>query len=561
MLTTLTTLFTLVVAVAEAHSSHSHGCNCSAPIAPPATQLISNGIRALGGQSALANLSGVIYDSGGIYRSATLMQNYKLLESDRYITIAGNQNVSFSFSDGVLRQRIDRNFQRSDYWYFSQPTAAPAKFSLVMQSGDDGYACFIEGNNNVFISPDQTSGYTAGVLADYLLLQAQKLSPKLLLDIQSHNATSRIVTLESGVKLPAVYDQTLGIAVIFDTATNLPYIIRSFENHAIFGLSTSDLELSNYTTVNGIQFPQKFSTIYNGKAVLEETTLTQITTNPLYSSTFFDGLPETESTTPKEMPAPVPGYSHAEIGEYYMNTIWSGEYAGTLENISVTHPVADLPGLHLISFLDAPNLEQAVLEFDDGVLVMESPPHQTDLVIRWVNETLKKPITHLWPSHHHHDHNYGASEYVKLGAKLIVPEVSASYWKQIPGAKLVTFNDKKPYIHRDSSMQARFLWSPEAAHAVDWTYSIVSKACPSANNSIVAYVADAWSTSLPIDDKLARTWVDQAVGDGLSKNALVIPAHGSPAPFTQLIDFLGYQYPNITTTDWKAGGRLCAGRY
>lgn len=138
--------------------------------------------------------------------------------------------------------------------------------------------------------------------------------------------------------------------------------------------------------------------IYNNKSILEDTTVSKITVNPDYPSGFFDGLPESESSTPRVAPAKLPGYSAAEIGEYYTNTIWTGPYQGTFNNITVTKPALDLPGLYRISFEDAPGLEQIVLEFEEDVIVMESPPHQTDLVIRWVNETIKKPISHLWVS-------------------------------------------------------------------------------------------------------------------------------------------------------------------
>ena len=41
------------------------------------------------------------------------MQNYNLLETDRYVAISGNQNVSLTFQNGDLRQRVDRSWQRS----------------------------------------------------------------------------------------------------------------------------------------------------------------------------------------------------------------------------------------------------------------------------------------------------------------------------------------------------------------------------------------------------------------------------------------------------------------
>lgn len=75
--------------------------------------------------------------------------------------------------------------------------------SLVLQSGVDGFACLVKGNYNVLHPAGETGGYldceayrqfissvcnTANVdpaaMTEYLLLQALKLSPRLLLDVR-----------------------------------------------------------------------------------------------------------------------------------------------------------------------------------------------------------------------------------------------------------------------------------------------------------------------------------------------------------------------------------------
>jgi hypothetical protein len=49
-----------------------------------------------------------------------------------------------------------------DYFTFGTPSIPPIQFSLVMKSGHDGYACYKEGNDFVFMAPDATTGYTDG---------------------------------------------------------------------------------------------------------------------------------------------------------------------------------------------------------------------------------------------------------------------------------------------------------------------------------------------------------------------------------------------------------------
>ena len=42
------------------------------------------------------------------------------------------------------------------------PTVPPAQFSLVLQEGSNGYACFVSGNYLVTEATDITAGYTDG---------------------------------------------------------------------------------------------------------------------------------------------------------------------------------------------------------------------------------------------------------------------------------------------------------------------------------------------------------------------------------------------------------------
>lgn len=126
----------------------------------------------------------------------------------------------------------------------------------------------------------------------------------------------------------------------------------------------------------------------------------------------------------------------------------------------MTNPIPQLPQLYRLFFNDAPGYAQTIGEFQDGVMVVDAPPHQSKLVIEWVQKTLKKNVTHLLVrtslccinfytfgerntdlvevSHHHHDHNYGAADFVAAGAKLVVPEPFTSYWSQIPGVEFET---------------------------------------------------------------------------------------------------------------------------
>jgi glyoxylase-like metal-dependent hydrolase (beta-lactamase superfamily II) len=96
--------------------------------------------------------------------------------------------------------------------------------------------------------------------------------------------------------------------------------------------------------------------------------------------------------------------------------------------VTVTHPLPGVPQLWHLVFNDATGYAQTIAEFADRVIIVDAPSHQSKLVIQWVKDNHKKPITHLLVTHHHHDHNYGAIDYVAIGATLVVPEDYKYYW-------------------------------------------------------------------------------------------------------------------------------------
>jgi hypothetical protein len=72
-------------------------------------------------------------------------------------------------------------------------------------------------------------------------------------------------------------------------------------------------------------------------------------------------------------------------------------------------------------------------------------------------------------------------------------------------------------------MQVRFIFHRHAPHSEDWGYAIVTTSCPKVTDPVVAFQADAWDIGYPSDSQKeneARLWLDQAVGDGLSKSTM-----------------------------------------
>lgn len=201
-----------------------------------------------------------------------------------------------------------------------------------------------------------------------------------------------------------VYDPSLNLTVVLHPSSDLPYIVRSIEDHSIYGASTNDLYLTNYKAVNGLMFPHSIQTVYNSSqqfldATLEDYIIEQVEVDPEFPSDFFDGLAVNESMTPRAAPMKVPGVSHARITEFQSNMLWGGTTHSDVDELQVQQPVPDLPTLHwLVLDNDTLGVKQLIIEFDTEVIVGDAPPQWTSSVIQWVAQHLKKPITHLWVS-------------------------------------------------------------------------------------------------------------------------------------------------------------------
>lgn len=122
--------------------------------------------------------------------------------------------------------------------------------------------------------------------------------------MQSHVDVLKETTVEyQYIKLPALTDGLLNLTVIFDAHTNLPYVVRAVEDNKLFGTSNNDLVLHNYTTVGGLQLPQRMKIHYNEQTVLLDVLTNPPKVNPTFPTSFFDGVPGPEiGTTIRKLP-------------------------------------------------------------------------------------------------------------------------------------------------------------------------------------------------------------------------------------------------------------------
>ncbi|CAN9426199.1 unnamed protein product [Alternaria alternata] len=327
---------------------------------------------------------------------------------------------------------------------FGRADLQPMDYSMVVQGGHDGFAAVVRGSYNIYDPSGGPTGYTDGIS-------------------------------------PASFQ-----------CTGLPYIIRSYENHHFFGPSTHDLKVSDYVTVDGVQLPTRFKTIYNNKHLLGDYRADEVMVNSQLASNFFSA-PGNGTIPEASIPTHDPEYSFAEIGELAAIHLWGGAYPGSLDVLEATQPLADVPGLWELNIAGGMGMRQAVVELADGsVIVLDAPPHQSKVIIEWANQRLGKPVTHVWPTHHHHDHAFGVADFVANGAKLIVPEQAVNYYSglNLTRDQVLTYEFGKPLVLSDGQTQLALVDMQATIHAHDHGYAYIRPACPTSNSSTAVFDAD-----------------------------------------------------------------------
>lgn len=541
-----------------------------------------------------------------IFRSQTLTQNYNLYHSDQSVVEGGRQNVSFSFTkDGNIKERIDRRYKYNDYWIWAFPDLEPQiDYTIVLEDGENGYACFTKGSNS-FYSDDPTTpaGYADPYLTDYLIQQSHQFALPWLLKKFSADASELEVSMYKDNRTNATYQSfthpNLGLTMLVNSTSHLPHLIRTMENHQIFGPLTSDLILSNYTPVSlspanvtghynssrsseisntTILLPHRYQTLYNSQTILEDFLVDRITINPSFPADWFTPLSESISPNPRSKPAQSPEYPRSEVHEFFETGLWAGpltEDDGTAYNssaVTATHPVAGLEHVWSVYVGEYPEYVQLVVEFRDGVLVTDAPAHRSTVLLQWVEETLRKQVKWVVPSHHHRDHAGGVADYVRRGAKVVVPEVARGFYEQVNGGEVevVGFTEDEPFVVRDGEVQYRAMWREEAPHARDWTYGVAMRECASSKggDTAVVYMVDVINPGsgpgTRWDLGYARQWVDWAIEDGVPRDAVLVGSHGgsvsgnTTGPLMGVVEVMGVDYPDLKVENFTAGGPVCA---
>lgn len=484
-----------------------------------------------------------------------------------------------SFADGALRERIDRTYRYNDYWIWAFPNLEPdIDYSLIVQDGNNASACFVKGQNSFFSDdPSQALGYADSYLTNYLILRAQQYAlPGLLKQFalsETQLAVSTASDRLSNTTFPTLRHPDIDLELLIDPLTNLPFSIRSYENHTVFGLSTSDLTFANWTQTivddeHSVLLPRRFITVYNSKYSLEDFIVDEIVINPVFPSDYFDAdefrslnISASASLQPSP-PSESAEYPLSEVHEFFEAGLWSGPFTEQFNTSDVivapVFPNGTVPQIMNL-FVGYPDYVQLLIEFADGLLITDAPAHRSKIILEWLSSTQMfsgKQVKWVVPSHHHRDHAGGVGDYIAAGATLIIPKIAETFYQQASSAQfpVVTYTEGAPFHHSDGIVQLSSFWAKDNPHAEDWSYSVASPACSQDGSEFVIFNADVVSPgpgeALRWDVGSARQWMFAAASDGIPKDAVVVGAHGSSEiglgtqdTLANIADLSGVRYP------------------
>ncbi|KAI4923034.1 uncharacterized protein J4E92_007785 [Alternaria infectoria] len=466
------------------------------------TDLVQRGLAAIGINSNTSDVRNVRI-GGSQFRTKSIVTTIALDGMDQTVVPYGSQTITYSYETGSLKQRIDKVSGLGTLWMFARPELEPMDYSVVVQGGDDAFAAVVRGSYALFDPTAAPEGYLDGYLAAYMISDGQKWDPLLLSKISANDSTLRSEPVEGDLLLPAgwssptllfttfltrplVFDQALNMSIIFNPDTYLPFAIRTYEDHPFFGPSTNDLRVYDFISVNGLMIPRHYKTIYNNQRLCIDFLADDISVNTEVEPSLFDVPAERgELSIPVVDPALT-----AEIGEKYTNYIWFGRNNFTVESLSGSQPYADLPGVWVVRPPGVSAYRQILLETDTYVAVLDAPAEIVAVLLEWVRINIGKPVSQVWPTHHHHDHAFGVKGYVQNGAEIVCPKMAESYYADIPGAKFETFERGAPHIMETNGFRATFIHIEGSIHAQDHSVAVIMPACPTEDSTVVVFDAD-----------------------------------------------------------------------
>jgi glyoxylase-like metal-dependent hydrolase (beta-lactamase superfamily II) len=381
----------------------------------PSLSTVDKAFTAIGGKEALQNLQNFVQETSG----------------ERFISGEGytpEHDVAANTYDGTLvrydvkNNRLAINHKRTlqIFGFGTQQTYR----ELI--NGNLGY---VDGMEHLFGAPtgNLLSDRTAAIRRQQLLL-----NPHLLLKEAASNPS---IAQNGG---PALLDGSLHQLLVF----NDPVYPLSLYVNAHTGQISKLVTVENdplhrdipvevhyvgweAAGTSGLLFPKQVFLAVNGRLLLTETRKS-VTVNATLEDSLF-AFPASAS----------PVYNAADAQRGTANHQFHMSFASIgipLDGLQLAVQGTELsPG---VWFIGGSSHNSLAIEQAQGIVIVEAPlyPERSTAIINWVKAEPSfenKPITHVLATHHHDDHTGGLRAFVAEGAKVVVHESTAAYFREI----------------------------------------------------------------------------------------------------------------------------------
>jgi glyoxylase-like metal-dependent hydrolase (beta-lactamase superfamily II) len=305
----------------------------------------------------------------------------------------------------------------------------PATYSEIV-SGQLGY---IEGTDSAF-GPDASPDDMPSARWASIVKQHRLLNPQLILkDIAADPsiASEAGAGLHNGAihELLVVQDDVHPITLWINASTGRIAKLTTMENDHLFRDMTLEVHYHDWSTIDGgIAFPNSVYLLL-GTDIMHEEYRSVITVNPALEATLFDFPPDA---------APMYVAADAIWGETSHQFFQGFKSLGLPFDVPQTYVAATelSPG---VWFLAGGSHNSMVVEQAAGLVVIEPPlyPERSAAILAWIaaEPALEgKPVTHVFVTHHHHDHSAGVREFAAAGATVVVSEVSKGFFSGVLSA-------------------------------------------------------------------------------------------------------------------------------
>ncbi|MCA9705029.1 MAG: MBL fold metallo-hydrolase [Myxococcales bacterium] len=381
----------------------------------PEQGLLERVVEALGGEAALAGLTGVELQVSG-ERSIT---DESFNPGDPSVVVSNFQTtVSIDFQNGGVRNDISRNLL-----YFPIPGPLEITEWAVAEGG------YVGGIESAFGFP------TGTMLSDRwasTLKQAVVLNPHILVlgALEDPGTASEAGTGDfegQTYDLLEIADDVSPLTLWVDQETDLVRRLTTTENSHLRRDVQLEVVYGDWEeTADGVLFPNNVQLLVDGE-VFHDESRDVVISNPEFDPDTFMLPPEADP-----MLDPLEAFRGLRNSQQSQAFAALGVPLDGLQTFVLAAEIA--PGVH---HLTGGSHNSLVVEQEGGVVVFDAPltAERCEAILDWIDSDLGgAPVTHIVQSHHHTDHASCARTFVAVGATLVVHEASESFFADILAA-------------------------------------------------------------------------------------------------------------------------------